>query len=138
MKRVLLPAALALALTVPAPAMADDAATCPIQGQTAMTRVEMFFGLSIKGRGPVMPREWQRFTAEQLTRTFPLGFTVLDGTGQWMNDAHRIVRERSKVVIVVADNTGLADKLTRVADAYKKRFSQQSVGIVTHPVCAKF
>ncbi len=136
-RRIVLAAALAVAISGPGPATARD--SCPLAGQTAMTQAELFFGLSIKGRGPVTAREWQRFTADTLTRTFPLGFTVYDGTGQWMDSArHRVVRERSKVVVVVADNAGLGDKLTRVAGAYKARFHQQSVGIITRPVCAAF
>jgi hypothetical protein len=129
----------ALALSVSSAAAAPDLAACPLAGQTAMSEAQLFFGLSIKGRGPVTAAEWRTFTADTLTRVFPLGFTVYDGTGQWMDSArHRIIRERSKVVLVVADDTGLADKLTTIARAYKTRFRQQSVGIVTRPVCAAF
>ena len=131
--------ALVVALSSAAPATGQESATCPLTGQIAMTQAELFFGLSIKGRGPVTPREWRTFTADTLTRTFPLGFTVYDSTGQWMDPArHRVVSERSKVVLVVADNPGLADKLMAVARVYKTRFRQQSVGIVTRPVCASF
>jgi len=139
MKRWMVLAALALAVSGAVPATGNETAACPLAGQTAMTEAELFFGLSIRGRGPVTPNEWRTFTADTLTRTFPLGFTVYDGMGQWMDGARqRVVRERSKVVLVVADNAGLADKLLAVARVYKTRFRQQSIGIVTRPVCAAF
>jgi hypothetical protein len=132
-------AALAAVLSATAPAAAGESASCPLAGQSAMTEAELFFGLAIKGRGPVTAPEWRDFAADTLTRIFPLGFTVTDGSGQWMDsERHRIVRERAKVVVVVADSAGLADKLSAVARVYKKRFRQQSVGIVTRPVCAAF
>jgi hypothetical protein len=124
-------------LAAAVPATASEMPACPLPGQTAMTEVELFFGLAVKGRGPVTAKEWRSFTADTLTRAFPLGFTVHDGSGQWM-DGHRIIREPSKVVIVVADEAGLSDKLLNVTRVYKTRFRQQSVGIVTRPVCAAF
>lgn len=139
MTRCLVLAVLAVALCGAAPAAGSVSVSCPLTGQSAMTEAELFFGLAIRGRGPVTPEEWRKFSADTLTRIFPLGFTVTDGTGQWMDSArHRVVRERSKVVVVVADSAGLADKLSAIARVYKSRFRQQSVGIVTRPVCAAF
>ena len=57
---------------------------------------------------------------------------VIDTTG-------KVVREPSEVLEVVAPQSpALAPKIGKIADAYRKRFHQQSVGIVTRPVCAAF
>jgi hypothetical protein len=132
-------AVVAVALFSAAPATAEESVSCPLPDQSAMTEAELFFGLAIKGRGPVTQAEWRQFSADTLTRMFPLGFTVTDGSGQWMDSVtHHIVRERAKVVVVVAERAGLADKLSAVTRVYRARFRQQSVGIVTRPVCAAF
>ena len=121
-------------------ASARDASPCPLPGQKPMAEAQLFFGLSVPGRGPVTPREWRDFTASTLSRYFPDGFTAYDGSGQWMDPrTRRIVGERSKIVIVVAnDDPQFAAKIASVADAYRTEFHQQSVGVVTQEACAAF
>jgi hypothetical protein len=105
-----------------------------------MTMAELFFGLSVPGRGPVTALEWGEFTSSKLTRYFPDGFTAYDGSGQWMDPrTHQVVREPTKVVIVVAkDDTRFAKNVAAVAAAYSAEFHQQSVGVVTQRACAAF
>ena len=46
---------------------------------------------------------------------------------------------RAKILLVAAKRTpDLAPRLTAVIDAYKARFHQQSVGIITRNSCAAF
>jgi hypothetical protein len=105
-----------------------------------MAVAELFFGLSVPGRGPVTAQEWRDFTSSTLTRYFPDGFTAYDGSGQWMTPrTHQVVREPSKIVIVVAkDDTRFAKNIAAVAAAYGAEFHQQSVGVVTQKACAAF
>lgn len=105
-----------------------------------MLVAELFFGRSIPARGPLTEDEWARFAAEIVTPNFPSGFTVFDGEGQWQNPAtHRIVRERTKVLLVAAERSPeLAGRLAAVIDAYKARFRQSSVGLITRDSCAAF
>ena len=82
---------------------------------------------------------WRQFLAREVTPRFPDGLTVYETTGQWRDPARNvIVRERSRVlrIIVLADVA--TDKINAVADAYKKQFSQKSVGIVTRTACVSF
>ena len=51
--------------------------------------------------------------------------------------AKRIVRERSKLVIIVAA-ADAQDKVDAIVDAYKRKFRQQSVGVVVRPACVSF
>ncbi len=105
-----------------------------------MLVAELFFGRTIRGRAPLSEAEWSAFAAEVVTPNFPAGFTVLDGDGQWQNPATgRIGRERSKILLVAARRTpDLAARLAAVIDAYKARFHQESVGIITRDSCASF
>ena len=105
-----------------------------------MLVAELFFGRDISGRGPLSDAEWRAFAAEIITPNFPDGFTVMDGDGQWQNPAiHEISRERAKILLVAAKRApDLAPRLSAVIDAYKTRFHQQSVGIITRDSCANF
>ena len=113
---------------------------CPLAGQKPMQVAQLFFGLDIRGRGPVTPREWRRFAVGVLTPNFPDGFTVYEAEGQW-RDARTgsIVRERSKVVLVAGTaDADFSREISTVADAYKRQFRQRSVGILTEPACGAF
>jgi hypothetical protein len=105
-----------------------------------MLVAELFFGRNIRGRGPLTDAEWAEFAAQIVTPNFPDGFTVTDGDGQWQNPATRdIPRQPTKVVLVAARRTSdLAQRLSAVINAYKARFHQQSVGVVTRDSCAAF
>lgn len=105
-----------------------------------MVEVQLFFGRDIEVRGQVTKNEWADFAATVLTRQFPDGFTVSDGEGQWRDPKTKAaIHEQSKIVTVVTPQSpALARKLTGVMEAYRTRFHQQSVGIVTRPVCAAF
>jgi hypothetical protein len=63
--------------------------------------------------------------------------TVLDAQGAWKEE--RQMREHTKVVIVVLpDEAANREQIAAAMEAYKKRFRQKSVGIVTQPACASF
>ena len=105
-----------------------------------MLVAELFFGLRITGRAPVTGAEWAGFAAQIITPNFPDGFTVLDGEGQWRNPrTGHIARDPTKILLVAAKRTpSLAGRLSAVIEAYKTRFHQQSVGIITRDSCAAF
>src|SRR5215469_5399626 len=123
-----------------AEAVAAAGSQCPLPGQYAMVRIEFYFGRDVRGRGPVTESEWSRFVADTVATQFPDGFTVEDGNGEWLDPAtHRIVRERTKILIVAATpSRDLSNKVEAVAGTYRKRFRQESVGIVSTSACARF
>jgi hypothetical protein len=75
-----------------------------------------------------------------VTPRFPDGLTVYETYGQWRDPKRNvIVREKSRVVrIIVPADAPAQDKIDAVAEAYKKQFSQKSVGIVTRTACVSF
>jgi len=113
---------------------------CPLANEKRMLVTQLFFGLSVKGRGPVTPEEWQGFVRRNVTPRFPDGFTVYDAQGQWVNPmSHSVVCEKTKVMVIAAEDTAQARaKITEVADLYRKVFHQQSVGVITSRECAAF
>src|SRR5712691_1941880 len=89
--------------------------------------------VTIPGRAPLTDAEWRAFAAEIVTPNFPDGFTATDGDGQWQNPAtHEISRQRTKILLVAVKRApDLEPRLAAVIDAYKARFHQQSVGVIT-------
>lgn len=108
--------------------------SCPAP-QSAMLDIELLLG-----RGNGGDARWKQFLAREVTPRFPDGLTVYDTYGQWRDPQRNvIVRERSRVLrIIVPADTPVQDKIDAVAAAYRKQFSQKSVGIVTRPACVSF
>ena len=92
------------------------------------------------GRGKAGDARWRQFLAREVTPRFPDGLTVYETYGQWRDPRRNmIVRERSRVLrIIVAADAPTQDRISAVAEAYKKQFRQKSVGIVTRPACVSF
>lgn len=126
-------------LATPRIAAAQES-SCPLAGEKPMLVTQLFFGLSIKGRGPVTQGEWAEFLRRDVASRFPDGFTVYEAEGQWLSPAsHSIVREHSKVMIIAAEDTAeVRTKITEVSDLYRKAFHQQAVGVITRRECAAF
>jgi len=113
------------------------ACSAPLKPQQV---AELLLGRKIDDRLGVSEREFLNFLDREITPRFPDGLTVYDARGQWRDSKrNRIVREPSKVVMIVLPGKpeDMA-RLTEIAEAYKKRFKQQSVGIVLRPACVSF
>ena len=131
-------AALAVLAAGSVPALASDAASCP-PGTEQFSEYRLFFGRS-QGNVEVVGEEaWRAFLADEVTPRFPDGLTVLDAAGQWREDSGGIVRERTKLLLVLAPPGGDAMQRTdEIADAYKQAFGQSSVLRVVTPACVSF
>jgi Protein of unknown function (DUF3574) len=105
-----------------------------------MLVAELFFGRRIKGREPLTDAEWAEFAAQTVTPNFPDGFTVFDGEGQWRTpQTGHVAHDPTKILLVAAKREpDLARRLSAVIYAYKTKFHQQSVGLITRDSCAAF
>jgi hypothetical protein len=130
-------AALLMALAV---AGCAESPACLLPSQKPMLVAQLFFGRDVPNRAPVSDAEWSAFAALVIARQFPAGFTVHDGEGEWFDPQTKITsREATKIVLVAADPSGdLGGRLAAVMDAYRRRFDQKSVGLVTRTECAAF
>ena len=109
-------------------------------GQKPQQVAELLFGRKIGDRVGVSETQWARFVDREISPRFPDGLTVLDAQGEWRDSARRIiVHEPSKVVeIVLPGKPDDVDALNQIAQAYKTRFRQQSVGVVVRAACVSF
>ena len=103
--------------------------------QKAWVVAELLFG-----RERVNEARWQRFVADVITPRFPDGLTVYDARGQWRAPGmRRGIRQRTKVVMIaMPPDAGNEARLQQIIDAYKARFRQLSVGLITYPACISF
>jgi hypothetical protein len=109
-------------------------------GQQAMLVAELLFGRNIGDRLGVSEKAFGRFIDEEVTPRFPDGLTILAGQGQYRDTTRGVlVREQAKLlVIALKDEPEGRAKLAAIAEAYKQRFNQQSVGTILRPACISF
>jgi hypothetical protein len=129
-------ALLLLALAVGACAQPGAPAVCTAPLKAAVA-IDLYFGRDKPAGGEVTDAEWGAFVTEVVTSRFPDGLSVFDSSGQYREPTGRIVRERSKrLVVIVFDAPAHKAKVIEIVDAYKQRFGQYSVFRVEQPVCA--
>lgn len=130
-------AALALLACLASPAAAEPACT---KGARQRLVAELLFGRNVGRHIGVTNAQFQRFLDTEVTSRFPGGFSVLDMRGQYQSDRLKmIVREPGKyLMIVLGDASRDLPRVRAIADAYKRRFRQESVGIITRTACVSF
>ena len=133
-------AALLVALVVVALACVPIPAEVPCpEGSERYDEYRLFFGRNMGDAEGVSDEDWRVFLADTVTPRFPDGLSVFDAAGQWRDSQGSIVRERSKMVLILAEQD--SDALTRldeIAEEYKRRFSQESVLRVVDSACVAF
>jgi hypothetical protein len=102
-------------------------------------REELYFGMRKRDSTLVSEAAWQAFVDSVVTPRFPHGFTVLTGYGQYQADGEPLVREPTKVLILIHRGGPDAERRTReIAALYCRRFDQESVMRVRDRVEAEF
>lgn len=109
-------------------------------GQQAMLSAELLFGRKIGDHVGVSEAAFRSFVDAEVTPRFPDGLTILDARGQYRDrERGKLIREPSKLVLIAtSDEAGSREKLAAITEAYKRSFSQQSVGLILKPACASF
>jgi hypothetical protein len=96
----------------------------------AFLRTELYFGTDKNDGTQVSIEDWNKFLGDVVTPKFPDGFTVLEGFGQYRTSEGKIVRESSKVLILLyplKKQKSVSRKIDQIRNAYKKAFQQESV-----------
>jgi hypothetical protein len=133
------------ALIVIAPASANNriraqsSETSTSKTGRLLTKNELYFGLSKPTGAKISEIEWQQFVNTVITPRFREGLTVIDANGQYQNNAGSIIREKTKLVILIHDNSPTKNKMIQeVIVNYKQKFQQESVLQVTSDVRVSF
>jgi hypothetical protein len=97
---------------------------------------EIVFGRVSPGARGVSEVEFARFMRQEVDPRFPDGLTVVDAQGRWTPPAGSAIHDPSKVVTIVLRGTGdERAKLEAVRTAYKRRFHQNAVLMLTNSGC---
>jgi hypothetical protein len=91
-------------------------------------KTELYFGLARPDRSDITTAEWDAFLAGDVTPRFPDGLTVLDAHGQWRDASGSIVREKTKLLVLLYQgSTGKERAIDEVVRIYKERFHQEAI-----------
>ena len=107
-------------------------------GEQLQQKSTLYFGADIASGGSVDALAWQAFVATEVTPRFADGLTWFAAHGQWRDGHQQIVREDSRVIILLHDGKRAARKhIDAIAAAYRKAFAQQSVLEERSAVCMR-
>ncbi len=120
-------------------ARADDGVEACPAGTEQFTEYRLYFGRNLGNVEIVSDAAWSAFLSDEITPRFGDGLTVVDAAGQWRDKAGVIVREKSKLVVVLtgAEDSGL-QRTDEIVRAYKEAFAQEAVLRTISRVCASF
>ncbi|MDQ0041569.1 MULTISPECIES: DUF3574 domain-containing protein [Variovorax] len=108
-------------------------------GFEAFERDTLFFGRAIPAGGQVSDAQWAGFLDTTVTPAFPQGLTVLDAVGQWRGASGGVVREPSKLVVLLHPRSAKDDAaIAGIIDTYRKNFGQEAVLQERQSVCVRF
>ena len=111
---------------------------CPAGG-SVFARTELFFGLSRSGGPNITEQEFAGFVDARVTPRFPDGLTLLDGDGQFRGSDGAIIKEGSKLLILLhGGTTAESNNIEAIRDDYKAQFQQQSVLRADEVNCVSF
>lgn len=99
-----------------------------VENNGRIAKTELFFGLSKPDGGTVSESEWEKFVDEYITPRFKEGLTIIDADGQWMDEKGKVIKEKTKIVILLHhDNEDINAAIEYIRDKYKDLFEQKAV-----------
>ncbi|WP_277874243.1 MULTISPECIES: DUF3574 domain-containing protein [Cyanophyceae] len=93
-----------------------------------LIQTDLYFGRNIAGGGEVSEADFQQFLDQEITPLFPNGLTVYDADGQFLSGTNGLVKEPSKIVsLIFEDSVENEAAIDQIIQAYKQQFGQESV-----------
>lgn len=134
---LLLGLVLALGLSATACGDDDEGESCAVG--TSQHRTDLFFGRDRAGGVPVSEAEFQTFVDTVVTPRFKEGLTLYDANGQYQLEDGTLVRELSKIIVLLHDgSTARSADIDFIREEYKRQFDQEAVLRVDAPSCVAF
>ncbi len=112
-----------------------------VASSNLLNRTELFFGSQKTDGSEVTDVEFLRFLNYEVTPRFPEGLTLLTGQGQFRNSQGMIVKERSRLLILlysIDKESNSNKKIEQIRQAYKTSFKQESVLRIDSRSCVSF
>ena len=99
-----------------------------------MVKTELYFGLQKPDGATVSEEEWQAFVDKSVSPLFE-GFTIVDAFGQCKNAEGKLVKEKTKMLIIVQEE-GDGKNVDKVKKAFNRTFPKNAFFKVSYPVLA--
>jgi hypothetical protein len=131
--------ALAFVIGVAACSSAQPGASPPTVDTEVYIKTELYFGMAKPDGTRVSVDEWRAFLDREISPRFPDGLTVLEAEGQYMSKNLGLIREPTRILILLHRPTVTADTLIeRIRSLYQLHFQQESVLRVSTPAGVSF
>jgi len=96
---------------------------------------EIYFGRHFSNRGDITDQQFAGFLSSHVTPAFPAGLTVYDAYGQMQHSSGEIVKQKTKVVVLVHRNSKADDDaITKIISTYRLQFGNPQVMLLTKQV----
>jgi hypothetical protein len=100
---------------------------------------EIFFGRNTSKSGEVSEQQFSKFLSDYITPAFPGGMTVYDAYGQMQHSNGQIVKQKTKVVVLVHKNSKADDNaIKKITSAYRNKFGNPQVMLLTRKAKPEF
>jgi hypothetical protein len=107
--------------------------------QPSWVRSEIYCGLDRLAGGTVTQAEFADFLNQVVTPAFPAGLTVLDAYGQMQKSDKAIVKQTTKVLLVVHQKTKAnSDAIQKVISSYRSIYGNPQVMYLQSPTNPQF
>ena len=104
----------------------------PLPGGTTLIRSELLFGRSRPDGSTISDAQWRAFVDDHVTPRFPDGLTIVDASGQYRTRSGELVREASKIVILLhGPDAKSRAAIEEIRALYRKLFDQESVLLIS-------
>ncbi len=99
----------------------------------------IYCGRNIPAGGEVSEEQFAAFLETDVTPAFPAGLTAYDAYGQMQTSEGKIVKQKTKVLLLVHDNSKSSlDAIHKIAASYRSKFGNPQVMVMTAPVTPEF
>ena len=107
--------------------------------QPQWVRSEIYLGLDRQAGGTVTQAEFADFLNKVVTPSFPAGLTVFDAYGQMQKTDKAIVKQTTKVLLLVHQKTkSNSDAVQKVISSYRSSYGNPQVMYLQSPTNPQF
>jgi len=109
--------------------------TEPVAKSDQWFSTEIYFGRHFTSRGEISEQQFAEFLSHHVTPAFPAGMTVYDAYGQMQHSSGEIVRQKTKVVVLVHSNSKADDDaINKIIATYRSKFGNPQIMLLTKQV----
>ncbi len=137
MSKAFLLTALAVVLLLLAGCAPSEVEPCR-EGYDLNIEFQLFFGLTDNDGNTVSEEDWQEFVEDTVIPYFPVGSSVVEVGGHWLDPSGNLQLERTKKVHGLMGPPGEDGwlRVEKISETFVQRFNQDPVFHIAQEVCS--